>query len=60
MTTLVNNTELCTIDIAEDILKVFINNSLHNKYKEHLLNRIIYKLRYCYKNVEIHIKRNIT
>ena len=45
ITSLRDDTELGTVEIVEDILNVFIRNGLYEKYKELLLNRIIFKLR---------------
>ncbi len=48
ITHLRDDTELGTIEIVETILKVFINNGLYDRYKEYLLNRLLFKLRNRY------------
>lgn len=48
ITTLRDDTELGTIEIVEEILKVFINNGLYKKFKKLLLNRLLFKLRNRY------------
>lgn len=45
ITTLIDDTQLGTIEIIEDILNVFINNTLYDKYKTAVLNLLIRKLR---------------
>lgn len=51
ITTLRDDTELGTIEIIEEILKVFIKNGLYEKFKELLLNRLLFKLRNRYNLV---------
>lgn len=48
ITHLRDDTELGTIEIVEEILKVFINNKLYCEFSELLLNRLLYKLRNRY------------
>lgn len=45
ISTLRDGTQIGTIEIVEYILNVFINNTLYEKYKKGLLNRLITKLK---------------
>lgn len=51
VTRLGDGTELDTVDVVEDILNVFLDNSLYDKYKVYLLNRLLFKLRNRYRLV---------
>lgn len=48
VSTLRDDTELETVDVVEKILNVFLNNGLYDKFKELLLNRLLFKLRNRY------------